>query len=310
MALLPVFFVMALGYASGRTKLIDNRDIGGLNTLVMQIALPISLFAILASSKRSDVLSHWSMALIVLVVMTVVYAGVYVLQRRVYRMGRGDAAIQAITVAFPNTAAVGLPLADSVLGQTGGLAVAVSLAVGSIVLSPITIVLLEREKAKGASDASGPNHVLRHAIAVSLRKPIVIGPLAGLAWTLAGLPFPALVDATLDEIGAVTGGLALFLTGLVLSAQRIRVTGEVLVGSLLSIVVRPAIAIGIVLAVGVSGAVAQETVLLLAVPSGFFGILLGLGYGKQPDVAGSTLLVSSVGSIATLAAVIVLLPNL
>jgi len=52
-ALLPVFFVLALGYTAGKLRLIDNRNVSSLDTLVMEIALPVSLFTSLASSSRA-----------------------------------------------------------------------------------------------------------------------------------------------------------------------------------------------------------------------------------------------------------------
>lgn len=48
------------------------------------------------------------------------------------------------------------------------------------------------------------------------------------------------------------------------------------------------------------------SLLLSAVPSGFFGILFGLRYGIQSQEAGSTLIASSVLSALTLAAAIYL----
>ena len=44
MALTPVFFVMALGYVAGRWRIIDNHHVSGLNALVMNFAVPASLF--------------------------------------------------------------------------------------------------------------------------------------------------------------------------------------------------------------------------------------------------------------------------
>ena len=39
-SLAPVFLVIALGFVAGLTKDIDNRNIGSLNALVMDFALP------------------------------------------------------------------------------------------------------------------------------------------------------------------------------------------------------------------------------------------------------------------------------
>ncbi len=67
--------------------------------------------------------------------------------------------------------------------------------------------------------------------------------LRGLAWSLLGIPLPHLLQVTLTEIGSVTAGLALFLTGLVLSAQTIEFSGNAYVLTLPTIVIRPLIAV-------------------------------------------------------------------
>ena len=51
---------------------------------------------------------------------------------------------------------------------------------------------------------------------------------------------------------------------------------------------------------------AQAALLLSALPSGFFGVLLGLRYDVKSHVAGSILIVTSVASVATLPLVLVL----
>lgn len=299
-ALLPVFFVLALGYGAGKRRLVDNTDVGTLNTLVMSIALPIALFTSLAAGRRSAVLERWPFAVVFFLVMAVVYALTYVVQRRAHHLTSAEAALQALTVAFPNLAAVGLPLVSSVLGPDALLSVAVALGIGSITLTPLTVVVLER----------GRGGAIGRVILKSLRNPVVVGPVLGLAWSLAGVGMPDVLRATLTAIGSVTGGVALFLTGLVLSAQAIEFSRNAYVSTLLAAVGRPVLAYLAVLAFGLTGPLAQESVLLLAVPPGFFGVLLGLGYRVRPPVAGTTLLFSTLASAVTLSVVIALLPRL
>ena len=43
LALAPVFFVLALGYAAGRFGIVENHHVDGFNKLVMSFALPASL---------------------------------------------------------------------------------------------------------------------------------------------------------------------------------------------------------------------------------------------------------------------------
>ena len=54
-------------------------------------------------------------------------------------LARMDAAVLTLTVALPNYAALGLPILASVLGENGAtsLSVAVSIACGSVLLTPI-----------------------------------------------------------------------------------------------------------------------------------------------------------------------------
>ncbi|MFC5312729.1 AEC family transporter, partial [Azospirillum rugosum] len=44
LALAPVFFVMALGYGAGWFGIVNKDQVNGLNALVMDFALPASLF--------------------------------------------------------------------------------------------------------------------------------------------------------------------------------------------------------------------------------------------------------------------------
>jgi malonate transporter len=96
----------------------------------------------------------------------------------------------------------------------------------------------------------------------------------------------------------------------VLSAQTIQISGNALTSTLLTVVVRPALALLAVRIAGLSGEVAQEVLLLLAIPAGFFGVLLGLDYGVKFPAAGMTLLLSTVLSVVTLSVLIAFLPRL
>ena len=53
-ALVPIFAGMALGYVAGWIRDIDNRHVADLNALVMDFALPASLFVATASTARAS----------------------------------------------------------------------------------------------------------------------------------------------------------------------------------------------------------------------------------------------------------------
>jgi malonate transporter len=82
-------------------------------------------------------------------------------------------------------------------------------AVGSIVMSPLTLVILEAgDKTTHAAPAL-PR--ILGAIGKSVLKPVVIAPIIGMALALCDVEAPHLLNASLTLIGA--GAVALFMTG-------------------------------------------------------------------------------------------------
>jgi hypothetical protein len=54
MTLAPIFSIMMLGPPAERTRAIDDHHVGELNALVMDFALPASLFVATALAQRDD----------------------------------------------------------------------------------------------------------------------------------------------------------------------------------------------------------------------------------------------------------------
>jgi malonate transporter len=299
--LAPIFFVMALGYIAGRMRSIDNHHVGEINALVMDFALPASLFAATGSAPRSEMMAQAPLFAILGAAMLIIYLPWYLFERKVSRISKGEAALQALTVAFPNCAGIGLPIASRLLGPTATVSVAVALAAGSILVSPFTLTLLELSVGKGPNDAETSAARVRRALWHALTKPVVLAPALGILLSLSGLKLGAVAGASLDLIGQTAGGVALFLTGLVLSAQTLRLDRQVVAATGTANVVQPLLVAAIVHVLPVRSEIAKVAILLAAVPSGFFGILFGVNYRLRSAEVGSMVIASTVFSILTLA---------
>ena len=308
-ALLPVFLVLALGYFAGYKKLIDNRNVAGFNVMLMQFALPLTLFVSIARTSQAVILQNGMLALVLAIAMLLVYVVVFFVQRRYYKLSLGDAAVETLTISFPNFASIGLPLLLPIFGAQAALPVAIAIAVGSITISPLTLALLELHKAREQSGGAGVSAVHQFIVALghSVSKPIFYGPMLGLVVALSGFRLPPLVIVGLGPLTAATGGLGLFLTGLMLSAQAIRVGSDVAFGTLVKNVGQPVLVYGLVRLFGIPVEIGAQAVLLTAIPSGFFGLVFGAGSGLRTPIAGSTLVVSSLSAIVTLSIAISLL---
>jgi malonate transporter len=303
-ALVPIFAVMGLGYFAGWIRDIDNHHVAELNALVMDFAVPAALFVATASASRHTLLSQWPLLLALLIPMLVLYALSYWVERRLFGLSPAPASVQALTVAFPNFAAAGLPLIAAVFAASQLIDVALGIALGAIILSPLTLAVLETSKSAAAGQVD--RNTILHAIGRSLLRPVVLAPIVGILFSLAALRLPDFVSHAFQLIGQASGGVALFLTGLILSSQRLVLSRNVLCSALLKNVAQPLLSLGLVMFLTMTHDTARATLLLMALPSGFFGVLFGLRYGVESQEVGSTLIVSSLFSVVTLAIVLVL----
>ncbi|WP_022976668.1 AEC family transporter [Nevskia ramosa] len=303
LALVPIYFVLLLGYTAGKRGVINNTHVGELNTVVMTYALPASLFAATAATPRNSLLAQWPLLVILGGAMMLVYPLWYLLQHRLLRRSASEAALQSLTVALPNYAAAGLPVVVALLGPTHTVPVAVAIAAGSLLPSPVTLALLELSapQAGGAAKTGGKAARFARAMGHALIKPIVLAPVAGMVIAMLEWKLPIIAAASLGQIGQAAGGLALFVTGLILSAQRFRLTWNTALATVTVTVIQPLLALGIARAINAPSDITCIAVLMAALPSGFFGVLFGANAGLNSEESGSTVIASTLAAMVTVA---------
>jgi malonate transporter and related proteins len=305
-ALTPIFAGLLLGYIAGLRGAIDNKHVQTLITYVMSFAIPASLFLQIARTPRAALREQIPIAVVVLLVYAVVYGMSYVWSRKKDKLRPSDSSVVALTMGFPNAAAVGLPLLASVFGSEAIVAVATALAIGSITVSPITLAILEAER-NGQGFSPGRLGV---SLAHSLKKPIVWAPLLAVAVSVAGITFPSYVERSLAVIGSSAEGSALVLTGLVVSAQRFEFRVSTLFSVFLKNAFQPALALAVAMLIHLSLPQTRYVTLISALPCGFFGVVFGKDFGSSPVAASSGLIASYALGIATLAVWIAILNHL
>ncbi|MBB3148118.1 malonate transporter [Phyllobacterium trifolii] len=308
LALAPIFFVILAGYGAGRLRIVENHHVDGLNALVMIFALPASLFVATASAPRKEMLDQAPLFLILALVMLLVQLAWYFFVRASSDVSKADAALQALTISFPNLAGVGLPIAAAVVGPDGVVPVAVALAAGSIIISPLSLVLVELDTGNPKEElATGSPGKVWTAFLRSVTKPVVLAPTVGILYSLAGWELLSLAKASLMLVGVAAPGVALFLTGLILSSQPFRLNWSVVAATGLADIGRPILTAVVVFTLPISTETAKIAILLSAIPSGFFGILFAVNYRLNSASTGSMVIASTLFSIVTLATVIALL---
>ncbi|HBR1215173.1 TPA: AEC family transporter [Klebsiella pneumoniae] len=274
-ALAPIFVIMLLGFWAGKAGMVDNKNVSLLNIFVMDFALPATLFS-------ATVQTPW--------------AGIVAQSPQ-------DAAVLTLTVALPNYAALGLPILGSVLGEgaSTSLSVAVSIACGSVLMTPFCLLILEREKARAAGENSGSTLAMLPVLMWrSVKKPIVWGPLLGVVLSAIGIKMPDLLLASIKPLGLAATAAALYLTGVILSARKLQLNALIATSTIVKLLVQPFIAWGLVMLLGLHGSIAITAILMIALAAGFFGVVFGNRFGVQSPDAEAVLLLSSVLCILSL----------
>ena len=302
--LLPVLFVIALGYFAGRAKDFDADQVRGINALVLDFAFPALMFVGISSTTRREMFAEIPF----LLALFIGFAGFYVLAvlvgRRLLRHSLGAAALLACSVSFPSVAFMGIPIFEQLFGDSSLLSVSAANALGILIVVPATVVLLEidahRAKRAVASAASGKDDdVIKPALVSSFKKPVVWAPLLAFLLVLVDLRVPAELETMLKLIGATTSGVALFASGLVSAAFKVKINLEILGNVFAKMILQPLCIAGIVFIMGVSGPLSREAILICAIPTAVFPSLLAPRYDVYVSECASTLILTTLVMIVT-----------
>jgi malonate transporter len=300
-ALLPVFFVLALGYFAGKRNAFDADQAAGLSKLALTFALPASLFVGMTDIRKDLLLQQGPLV----VALILSHAGLFLvawLGLSFVKSLRGTASIiYALVLATSATPVFGLAVLEPILGPTSAGAVGlVALAINLTV--PPAVVLLEMDAAakhqQGGPAASQRNPVLT-GLNAGLKSPLLWAPILGIALVLAGIHLPPVVAACFQLIGSTTSGVAVFAVGLVLAAHSIGLSPAVWVGSLGRITVQSAVLFAVLHLMHIRSPFAREALVCCSFPLATVSVLFAARYKAVESEAASMLLLSTLALAIT-----------
>jgi malonate transporter len=300
-ALVPVFFVLALGYFAGKRNAFDADQAAGLSKLALTFALPASLFVSMTDIRKDLLLQQGSLVLALILVHVGLFVAAWLLLQRIKSLRGTPSIIYALALATSATPVFGLAVLEPLLGPTSAGAVGlVALAINLTV--PLAMVLLEIDAAgkhrETTIDSHKPNPVLT-GLNAGLKSPLLWAPLLGIGAVLAGIHLPAAAASSFELIGSATSGVAVFAVGLILAAHAIRLSVNVLVGSLARITVQSALLFTLLRLLHVHSPFARECLVCCSFPLATTVVLFAARYKAVESEAASMLLVSTLALVVT-----------
>ena len=258
--LLPVLFVLALGYFAGRSKKFDANQVKGINELALDFALPAIMFVGIVKTAAHPPRGETIFLIATTLALVAFYACVVLFSLSVLRRSLGMAALQACLLSFPSIAFMGFPIFKGLFGGSGLLSVTSATAIANLTVAPLTVLLLEihAARARQAGSDGQPTRLGEQMVAAlkgSVAKPMVWAPLAAVAIVLAGIPVPEAIDNMLTLIGSTTSGVSLFAAGLIIAAYKVTVTFEIVANVVAKMMAQPLFALLLVMMLRGAGAV-------------------------------------------------------
>lgn len=279
---LPIFFVMFLGYMAGKKHGFDQDQAAGFNKLVLDFALPTLLFSSIISSNRATLFSDATLFVVAFVALIIWYFVTFFIAMGLFGRNRHEAGLAGLSAGAPTVGFLGIAVLDPIFGTQAAVTVAIVSLVVNAIQVPLTIVL-------SSSIGTSPFKAIKHAFF----QPIVYAPLAAVLLVLVEVDVPQVVGRMLALIGGTASGVAVFAAGLTLSAHKTQFSLEILWNVSGKLLLLPALTMALAIWAGISGVMLQELVLLAALPPAFSGVILASNSRTYVEPATSTLILSS-----------------
>jgi malonate transporter len=210
---LPIFGVVALGWAAIRTRVVTPGAIDALGAFSFYFALPALVFRLIASQPL-DLSFNPVFYGGYLASGGLIFALVFGLSRTLGRQAVGIAGARATTTTVGNLGFLGPPLVLAFFGERGAGPLAMAILAEVMVLLSLGTVIM------GGSRHGGTGVgilVLRGTVL----NPIVAAIVLGATVAATGVALPMALDRFLGFLGGSAGPTALFAVGGALAIQRV-----------------------------------------------------------------------------------------
>ena len=302
-ALLPIVVTMLLGFFAGWHTDFVEEQANVLTRMVLLYALPLNLFAGIVGMSSVEVLSQDRRVVVILLSMIGSYAVTLVIARYVFRRDLAEASLQALAIGAPSVNFVGVPVLGNLFGTTSSVPISAATVALMVVEVPVTMMLLSTSTGdKKAGAGAAPRLV--SPIVQALRQPVVWSPLLAVLLVLLDVQFPTAVRDSLFLLGNATGGVALFASGIILYSQRVGISRPTSISVVARNIVVPVLTWCLLLIGGFRSRATQEVVLSMALPTAAISTILAVQYRTAAQEMASTLLFSTLLSVATIGVLI------
>jgi predicted permease len=301
-SILPVCLLMLLGHF----RFLPDEFFSHLNRLGFWLLLPVLLFCTILQAPVAaggDGLRVGAVLCVCSVAVTAVAWGA----ARLMRLPGGSARALMQAAMRGNLAYTALPVVLYAFGENSRAAAVAAFALApSIPFYNLWAVLI-LTAGRRRSEVRDRRSEVRGQIAEVLRNPLILGCLLGLLTLKSGVRLPEGVFNALKTLGQAALPCALLALGAGLTFGRMKHSFRpALAGTVLKLLVMPAVGYVLARAAGLGGELLPVTLLFLASPCAVTSYVMADQMGADKELAGSAIALSTLLCLPVMAAILLL----
>lgn len=290
-AVVPVFVLIGIGMAVRKAGIVNETENKHFNRLIFLVFFPTLMFQNLYGTDIREAANPRLIGFGVVSVLLIFAAAVLVVTRVEKNPHSRGAMIQAIFRS--NFVLMGIPVATNICGHGNIAATAIMVAVIVPLFNVLAVITLEIFR--GGRVSAG------HIVVQIIKNPIIIGAVAGIIVSLAGIHVPDLIESIIDEMSQVTTPMALIILGASFSFSSIKRCRRNLIISVVGkLVVVPAVFLPLAAFAGFRGVEFVTLIAVFAAPAAVSSFTMAEAMDSDSELAGNCVIFSSLFAGITL----------
>lgn len=301
-AIVPIIVVMLAGFIAGKKGAFTGANAKAFNKVVLDFALPAALFVSIVDASREMLVRDIKLTIISTVGIMVCFMLVYFIYAYCFKgNNKADGAIMALVCGSPTIGFLGFAVLEPIFGTTPSVALVVAI-VGIVVNAigiPVGLSLLNSANQKLKPLAPGEKKPSAWKPVIhALEQPVAWAPILAVVWVAFGLPWPDWASPSFDLIKGANASMAVFAAGVTLSAVKVNINWQAVLGCIMKLIVMPAMVLILGLIFKMDPMNLKMLVVAAALPPAFSGIIIASQYDTYVATSTSSLALNVIAFVA------------
>lgn len=292
-ATMPVFLVIVLGYFLRRIGMFNQEFTAVADKYVFKVALPLVLFKDIATTNIYEVFDG-KFVVFCMITTTIMFMGVW-LFASIFIKDKSIVGAFVQASARGSAAVLGIAFVQNIYGDSG---MAPLMIVAAVPLYNIYSVIIltfcsnDREKEKGA---------IKSACVNVAKNPIILGILAGLLVSLAGITIPTIPMKAITSVASTATPIALLVVGAGFEGKKaLAKIKPTVIGTFIKLVLLPAIFFPFAIHFGFRDSELVAILVMLGSPTTVTCYIMAKNMGNDEVLSSSMVVMATAASSVTL----------